>query len=74
MCGFGTLALGGHQGISSLGFIPAVGVAGIMFSALVILPAFLKAWSPFSEDLSESSDPVPEDQDQNEPISALGVF
>ncbi len=70
MCGFGTLALGGHQGISSLGFILAVGVGGIMFSALVILPAFLKVWSPFEKDLKEQSEQATETEAQSEQISA----
>ncbi len=47
IAGFGTLALGGHQGVASLGFMLAAGVAGIMVSALLILPALLRVWSPF---------------------------
>jgi len=41
ICGFGTLALGGHQGVASLGLVLASGVAGILFAALVVLPALL---------------------------------
>jgi uncharacterized protein len=41
ICGFGTLALGGHQGVASLGLILASGVAGILFAALVVLPAVM---------------------------------
>lgn len=41
ICGFGTLALGGHQGVASLGLILAAGVGGILFSALIVLPALL---------------------------------
>lgn len=47
VAGFGTLALGGHQGVASLGFILAAGAMGIMISALIVLPALLKVWSPF---------------------------
>jgi hopanoid biosynthesis associated RND transporter like protein HpnN len=47
VAGFGTLALGGHQGVASLGFILAAGVVGIMLSALIVLPAVLRVWSPF---------------------------
>ena len=49
VAGFGTLALGGHQGVASLGFILATGAIGIVLSALLILPAILKVWSPFSK-------------------------
>ena len=42
ICGFGTLAMGGHQGVASLGFVLGAGVTGIALSSLVILPAFLK--------------------------------
>lgn len=57
VAGFGTLALGGHQGVSSLGFILAAGVVGILLSALFVLPAVLRVWSPFPEASSkETSD------------------
>ena len=46
ICGFGTLALGGHQGIASLGLILASGVAGILFASLIVLPAFLRIFWP----------------------------
>lgn len=41
ICGFGTLAMGGHQGVASLGLILASGVFGILMAALVVLPALL---------------------------------
>lgn len=47
VAGFGTLALGGHQGIASLGFILSVGIVGIVLAALVVLPAALQVWNPF---------------------------
>ncbi len=47
VAGFGTLALGGHQGVASLGFILASGVVGILLAALFVLPALLRVWSPF---------------------------
>ncbi len=49
VAGFGTLALGGHQGVASLGFILAAGVIGILLAALLILPAILQVWGPFKE-------------------------
>lgn len=49
VAGFGTLAMGGHQGVASLGFILATGAVGIMLSALFVLPAILRVWSPFRE-------------------------
>ena len=56
IAGFGTLALGGHQGIASLGFILAAGVVGIMVSALLILPALLRVWSPFKAAAAKAED------------------
>lgn len=53
VAGFGTLALGGHQGVASLGFILASGVIGILLAALLILPAILQVWGPFKEPLAE---------------------
>lgn len=47
VAGFGTLALGGHQGIASLGFLLTTGVIGILLSALIVVPAILQVWSPF---------------------------
>ncbi len=55
VAGFGTLALGGHQGVASLGFILAAGVVGILLSALFVLPAVLRIWSPFPEDSSSEA-------------------
>lgn len=65
ICGFGTLALGGHQGVASLGFILAAGVSGIMISALVILPAILKVWSPFAGEKA-TPEPVVEQEERRE--------
>ncbi len=49
VAGFGTLALGGHQGIASLGFLLTTGVIGILLSALLVVPAILQIWSPFEK-------------------------
>lgn len=49
VAGFGTLAMGRHQGIASLGFILSTGVIGILISALLVLPAILRVWNPFHE-------------------------
>lgn len=56
VAGFGTLALGGHQGIASLGFLLTTGVIGILLSALLILPAILRLWSPFGKAIATSSE------------------
>jgi predicted RND superfamily exporter protein len=40
--GFGSLLLAQHQGISSLGFVMAVGVAACLLAGLTILPAIIK--------------------------------
>jgi len=50
IAGFGTLALGGHQGVASLGYLLTTGVFGILLSALVVVPALLTVWSPFKEE------------------------
>jgi predicted RND superfamily exporter protein len=39
--GFGTLGLGKHQGIQSLGLVMAVGIAACLIAALTFLPALL---------------------------------
>ncbi len=39
--GFGSLILGDHQGIQSLGWIMATGTAACMIAALTSLPAIL---------------------------------
>ena len=62
ICGFGTLAMGGHQGVASLGLILASGVFGILVAALIVLPAALTFFGarlsglkpPVSVDLPES--------------------
>ena len=41
IAGFGSLILAKHQGIRSLGFVMAIGVAACMFSALTFLPSLL---------------------------------
>jgi hopanoid biosynthesis associated RND transporter like protein HpnN len=58
VAGFGTLALGGHRGVASLGFILATGALGIMLSALFVLPAILRVWSPFPPPAEASAEGV----------------
>ena len=41
IAGFGSLALGKHQGLQSLGYVMATGLATCMVAALVLLPALL---------------------------------
>lgn len=67
VAGFGTLALGGHQGIASLGFLLTTGVIGILLSALLVVPAILQVWSPFDK----GSKPATEwESDYREELSA----
>lgn len=71
VAGFGTLALGGHQGVASLGFILAWGVVGIMLSALFVLPCILQVWSPFSPPPATSECPLePSEQECSSEKSA----
>jgi predicted RND superfamily exporter protein len=44
IAGFGSLALGRHQGIQSLGYVMATGLATCMLAALTFLPALLTLW------------------------------
>lgn len=41
VAGFGSLIPAGHQGISSLGVVMAVGITACMMAALIFLPAFI---------------------------------
>jgi len=41
IAGFGSLILGKHQGISSLGFVMSIGVATCMLAGVTLLPAIL---------------------------------
>ena len=41
IAGFGSLALGKHQGLQSLGYVMATGLATCMIAALTLLPALL---------------------------------
>ena len=41
MTGFGSLILGGHQGIQSLGLVMSIGIATCMVAGLTFLPALL---------------------------------
>jgi hypothetical protein len=42
LAGFGSLTLGKHQGIRSLGLVMAIGIATCMVAGLTFLPALLK--------------------------------
>jgi hypothetical protein len=42
IAGFGSLILGGHQGIRSLGLVMSIGIATCMIASLTFLPALLK--------------------------------
>lgn len=60
ICGFGTLALGGHQGVASLGLILAAGVSGILLAALIVLPAVLQVfWKSDREAPSQAKELPP---------------
>jgi uncharacterized protein len=41
LAGFGSLTLGKHQGIQSLGLVMAIGIATCMVAGLTFLPALL---------------------------------
>jgi hopanoid biosynthesis associated RND transporter like protein HpnN len=47
LSGFGSLMLGKHQGIQSLGCVMAMGVATCMIAALTFLPAMLNLLAPW---------------------------
>jgi hypothetical protein len=70
VAGFGTLALGGHQGVASLGFLLATGVVGILLSALLILPAILSIWNPFREQAEARPAPAVEPEQRKQDLSA----
>jgi hypothetical protein len=55
MAGFGSLMIASHQGLQSLGRVLTLGMASCMFSALVILPAFLTwiSWNRKEENVEE---------------------
>jgi uncharacterized protein len=55
IAGFGSLILAKHQGIESLGWIMAVGVATCMFIGLTFLPAILNILSGFGWSIKKPS-------------------
>ena len=55
IAGFGSLILAKHQGIESLGWIMAVGVATCMFIGLTFLPAILNVLSGFGWNIKKPS-------------------
>ncbi|HEY3854521.1 MAG TPA: MMPL family transporter [Verrucomicrobiae bacterium] len=63
LAGFGSLMLGKHQGIQSLGMVMAIGIAACMIAGLTFLPALLNVlgrmgWT-VSEKRPSSSNAVP---------------
>jgi len=48
IAGFGSLALGKHQGLQSLGYVMATGLATCMIAALTLVPALLNLMRPKS--------------------------
>lgn len=55
IAGFGTLALAGHRGMASLGFVLSFGVIGILFSALFVLPAIVSVSPTLQSDILTES-------------------
>jgi predicted RND superfamily exporter protein len=55
IAGFGSLILAKHQGIESLGWIMAVGVATCMVIALTLLPAILNILSQYGWSIKKPS-------------------
>ncbi len=49
MSGFGSLCLGQHQGLRSLGEVMTIGVATCMIAGLTFLPAVLTLWVPWQD-------------------------
>jgi hopanoid biosynthesis associated RND transporter like protein HpnN len=49
MSGFGSLILGQHQGLRSLGEVMSLGVATCMIAGLTFLPAVLTLWVPWRD-------------------------
>jgi hopanoid biosynthesis associated RND transporter like protein HpnN len=54
--GFGSLMLAQHQGIKSLGYVMAMGVATCMIAALTFLPAMLKLLAPWRTEQKEGAE------------------
>jgi hopanoid biosynthesis associated RND transporter like protein HpnN len=64
LAGFGSLTLGKHQGIQSLGLVMAMGIATCMVAGLTFLPAFLNVlahlgWTVTKKNRPSSSNAVP---------------
>ena len=68
ICGFGTLAMGGHQGVASLGLILASGVTGILISALIVLPALLNVF--LKKELAQKSSVTEVEETYTEAMTA----
>jgi hypothetical protein len=69
MTGFGSLILGGHQGIQSLGKVMSIGIATCMVAGLTFLPALLsllvrRGWSLAKERPgSDNARPLPDPEE-----------
>jgi uncharacterized protein len=55
IAGFGSLILGKHQGIKSLGYVMSVGVAACMMAGLTFLPALLNLLTRWSQSTKQPS-------------------
>jgi hypothetical protein len=64
LTGFGSLMLGKHQGIQSLGLVMAVGIAACMIAGLTFLPALISilgryGWNVTKKTLGSSNAKLP---------------
>src|SRR6185295_18200253 len=55
IAGFGSLILGKHQGIQSLGYVMSVGVAACMIAGLTFLPSVLNLMTRFGWKIKKPS-------------------
>jgi predicted RND superfamily exporter protein len=68
IAGFGSLILGKHLGIKSLGYVMSTGLATCMIAGLTILPALLNLlmrWNATTGRADQKSDPVPTMHDRH---------
>jgi len=68
IAGFGSLALGKHQGLQSLGYVMATGLATCMIAALTLLPALLNVF--YKNAIARNGSKTEEAEPQNHAVRA----